>query len=257
MKVLIIEDEQAALRRLEKMLLEVAPDAEVLACLDSVEGAVLWFQANPRPDLVLLDIHLSDGASFEIFTHVEINCPIIFITAYDEYAIQAFKVNAIDYLLKPLKSAELSAAIDKYCRLYAEKKVKMDYTPLLNTLQEDSKSWLKRLLIRFSNSFKLIEIPDAAYFYTKDKITFVVMRENAKRYPVDYPLDKLEKVLDPQVFYRINRQFIVNVSSIREMHAYSKSRIKVELYPPSDMETIISTEKASDFKKWLVGEEEG
>ncbi len=254
MKVLIIEDENAAARRLEKMLSEVEPDATVLQRLDSVEASILWLQNNPQPDLILLDIHLADGASFEIFEHTTVTCPIIFTTAYDEYALQAFKVNAVDYLLKPIKTGELAAAIDKYKKVFAT--VSPDYTGLLETLRrQEGQNHLRRMLIRFGNSIKLVDMTDAAYFYTKDKITFLVSRSTGKRYPVDYPLDKLENMLDTKTFFRINRQFIVNVAGIKEMHPYSKSRVKVELEPATDLETIVSTERSSEFKKWLVGEQ--
>lgn len=252
MKVLIIEDENAAARRLEKLLNEVEPDIAVLQQLDSVENAVQWLQANPHPDLIFLDIHLADGASFEIFEHVNVACPVIFTTAYDEYALQAFKVNAVDYLLKPIKSSELTNAMEKYKRVF---KPAPDYAALLETLRrQDGQSYLRRMLIRFGNSIKLLEMGDAAYFYTKDKITFLVARTTGKRFPVDYPLDKLETLLDPRIFFRINRQFIVNVAAIREMHPYSKSRVKVDLEPSTDLETVVSTERSAEFKKWLVGE---
>lgn len=254
MKVLIIEDENAAARRLEKLLKEVAPDAVVLRQLDSVEGSVLWLEHNPHPDLIFLDIHLADGASFDIFEHVQITCPVIFITAYDEYALQAFKVNAVDYLLKPIKSSELAAALDKYQKVFKPAQAP-DFTALLATLKSQQETnYLQRMLIRLGHSLKLVDLADAAYFYTKDKITFLITRSNGKRYPVDYPLDKLENMLDKKVFFRINRQFIVNVASIREMHPYSKSRVKVEMDPPTDIDTIVSTERSAEFKRWLVGE---
>jgi two-component system LytT family response regulator len=223
--------------------------------LDSVETAVYWLQNNPHPDIIFLDIHLADGASFEIFDHVKVNCPIIFTTAYDEYALQAFKVNAIDYLLKPIKVNELSAALEKYKKIHLP--AEPDFSALIESIKQQKGSgnnYLHRLLIRFSNSFKLVEISDAAYFYTKDKITFVVTKSTGKRFPADYPLDRLETMLDPAVFFRINRQFIVNVHAIKEMHPYSKSRVKLDLEPPSDQETIVSTERSSEFKRWLVGE---
>lgn len=254
MKVLIIEDENAAARRLEKLLREVEPNILVLQQIDSVEMAVAWLQSNPQPDLIFLDIHLADGSSFEIFEHVNVTCPVVFTTAYDEYALQAFKVNAVDYLLKPIKSAELEAALTKYKQLFA-KPVPQDYSALLDTLRrQEGANHLRRMLIRFGQSIKLVDMADAAYFYTKDKITFLVVRSTGKRFPVDYPLDKLAVMLDPRAFFRINRQFIVNVTAIREMHPYSKSRVKVELDPSTDLETIVSTERAAEFKKWLVGE---
>lgn len=253
MNVLIIEDENAAARRLEKLLGELAPEAVVLDRLDSVEAAVLWLQNNPQPDLMLLDIHLADGSSFEIFDHVTVTCPVIFTTAYDEYALRAFKVNAVDYLLKPIKPNELAAALEKTRRL--SNTVAPDYAPLLDMLRKQEGSrYLRRMLIRFSNSIKLVDMSDAAYFYTKDKITFLVSRSTGKRFPVDYPLDKLEGMLDPGVFFRINRQFIINVEAIKEMHPYSKSRVKVVLEPGTDQDTIVSTERSAEFKRWLVGE---
>lgn len=253
MKVVIIEDENAAARRLEKLLAEVDPEIVVLQRLDSVETAVVWLQNNPQPDLMLLDIHLADGASFDIFEHVQVTCPVIFTTAFDEYALQAFKVNAVDYLLKPIKSAELANALDKYKKIY--KPELPDYAALLDTLRrQEGQNYLRRMLIRFANSIKLVDMGDAAYFYTKDKITFLVLRSTGKRFPVDYPLDKLEGMLDPRIFFRINRQFIVNVNAIKEMHPYSKSRVKVDMEPSSDQETIVSTERSAEFKKWLVGE---
>ncbi|MDO8366065.1 MAG: LytTR family DNA-binding domain-containing protein [Saprospiraceae bacterium] len=257
MKILLIEDENAAARRLEKLLVEVAPEAEIVGRLDSVEAAIGWFQNNPQPELILLDIHLADGSSFEIFEHVKIKSPVIFTTAYDEYALKAFKVNTVDYLLKPIKVNELAEAIGKYKQVFQSTAPVADYSGLLQTLrlQEGGAHYLRRMLIRFSNSFRLVDMSDAAYFYTKDKITFLVTRSTAKRFPVDYPLDKLENLLDPAVFFRINRQFIINVAAIKEMHPYSKSRVKVDLEPPTtDLETIVSTERSSEFKKWLVGE---
>ena len=256
MKILIIEDENAAARRLEKLLSEAAPEATVLGRLDSVEAALAWFQENPQPDLILLDIHLADGASFEIFEHVQIKSPVIFTTAYDEYALQAFKVNAVDYLLKPIKINELTKAIDKYKWAFQPPAPTADYSALLQALRqhEGTPPYLRRMLIRFNNSFRLVDMSDVAYFYTKDKICFLISRSTGKRYPVDYPLDKLETMLDPAVFFRINRQFIIQVTAIKEMHTHSKSRVKIDLEPPTDLETVVSTERSAEFKKWLVGE---
>ena len=255
MNILIIEDENAAARRLQKLIAEVEPTAHILGHLDSVEATVLWLQANPQPDLILLDIHLADGSSFEIFQHVKVTCPVIFTTAYNEYALQAFRVNAVDYLLKPIKTNELVAAIEKYKRIFVAPAAPADYTALLDSLRQQSgTTYLRRMLIRFGISIKLVEMSDAAYFYTKDKITFVVTRSTGKRFPVDYPLDKLEDMLDPAMFFRINRQFIISVTAIKEMHPYSKSRVKIDLDPPSDLEMVVSTERSAEFKKWLVGE---
>lgn len=253
MTVLIVEDEAAAARRLEKMLLEIDPAIEVLGHLDSVENTAHWLSENKQPDLMLLDIHLADGSSFELFEHVRVHCPIIFTTAYDEYALQAFKVNAVDYLLKPIKSAELAQAIEKYRGIY-QVKTDSDYRAIADSMQPAEKpAYLRRLLVRLGNSMKLIDMDDVAYFYTRDKITFLVSRGTGRRMPVDYPLDRLERLLDPKVFFRINRQFIVAVGSIREMHPYSKSRLKLDLEPAAEQETVVSTERSSDFRRWLTG----
>lgn len=248
MKVLIVEDESAAARRLEKLLGEIDPELEVAGLTDSIEGTVSWLTENPHPDLVLMDIHLADGSSFEIFNLVKLEKPVIFTTAYDEYALQAFRVMAIDYLLKPIKLAELEGAIGKYRRLQAQAAV--DYQRLSEVMNKDARG--KRFVIRVGSNIRVVEIRDVAYFYTQDKITFLITREG-KRYPVDFSMEKLEEMLDPQQFFRINRKFLVQVESIRNMVAYSKSRVKLELQPPCDLETIVSTERSPHFKKWLNG----
>ena len=249
MKLLLIEDEDAAMRRLEKILMEANPAIEIVQRLDSVEASVQWLRSHPQPDLIFMDIHLADGSSFEIFEHVPVRCPVVFTTAYDEYALKAFKVNAIDYLMKPIKAAEVEAALVKYKNFHQTP----DYQGLLSRIQTPETPLLRRILVKLGQSIRLVEMDDIAYFYTRDKISFLVTKSTHKRYPIDYPLDKLEHMLDNKVFYRINRQFIINISAIKEMHPYSKSRIKVDLEPAADAETIVSTERASDFKQWLVG----
>ena len=251
MKLLLIEDEDAAMRRLEKILLELEPTIEIVHKLDSVETSVNWLRTNPAPDIIFMDIHLADGSSFEIFEHVQVHCPVVFTTAYDEYALKAFKVNAIDYLMKPIKSLEVGNALEKYKNL--QQPQVPDYQKMLESLQVQEKPSLRRILVKLGQSIRLVEMDDIAYFYTRDKISFLVTKSTHKRYPIDYPLDKLEHMLDNKIFYRINRQFIINISAIKEMHPYSKSRIKIDLDPSSDVETIVSTERASDFKYWLVG----
>lgn len=250
MKVLIIEDESAAARRLTKLLHELETDIEIVGQPDSIEASLLWFEQNPMPDLIFMDIHLADGSSFEIFNHMEIEKPVVFTTAYDQYAMQAFKVNAIDYILKPIKKSELEQALTKYRRW--AKPPSLDYSALANAMQRDE--YNKRFLIRFGQNIKVVEFRDVAYFYTEDKITFLITKEG-KRYPVEQSLEKLEDMADPRSFFRINRQFIVNIEAIREMYAFSKSRVKLLLEPPCDKETIVSTERSPVFKKWLMGEE--
>ena len=226
MKTLIIEDEAAAVRRLSKLILDIDSSIEIVDDLDSIEHTLDWLKNNPLPDLIFMDIHLADGASFEIFNHYDIPKPIIFTTAYNEYAIQAFKVNAIDYLLKPIKKAELETALDKYRRL--SKSPEFDYRALAKEMNRDD--YNKRFLIRFGQQIRVVEMRDCAYFYTQDKVTFLVTKKG-KRYPIDYSLEKIEEMADPHGFFRINRQFIVNIEAINEMYAYSKSRVKIDLNP--------------------------
>lgn len=249
MKALIIEDEAAAARRLAKLIQEIDPEITVLEQLDSIEASLNWFAQHPMPDLIFMDINLADGLSFEIFDHQEITCPIIFTTAFDQYALQAFKVNSVDYLLKPIKKNELEQAIEKYRKLHTTDNV--DYKALANAMKRDE--FNTRFLIRFGQSIKVVEFREAAYFYTEDKITFLITK-TGKRYPIEPSLEKLDEMADPRTYFRINRQFIVNIESIKEMYAYSKARVKLILDPPIDKETIVSTERSPIFKKWLVGE---
>ncbi len=250
MKVLIIEDEQPAVNRLKKLIKEMDSSIEVIGSLDSVESVLAWVKNQEMPDLIFLDIHLADGSAFEIFSRTTITQPIIFTTAYDEYAIQAFKVNAIDYLLKPIKKDELKSALEKYKTLQST--TSFDYAKLAQQLQKEKSQRLKRFLIRVGQNLKTVEIQDVAYFYTENKITFLTTSEG-KRYSVDYSLDRLEEDLDREIFFRVNRQFIVRVSSIVKMVTVSKSRVKVVLEPCS-IDTIVSTERSGKFKKWLRGE---
>lgn len=252
MNILIVEDEGAAARRLKKLISELSPEAAIVGTTDSVEATIHWLEEHPKPDLIFMDIHLADGSSFDLFDHVKIASPVVFTTAYDEYAIRAFRVNAFDYLLKPIKSAELSNVLTK-ARQQKDAKL-TDFAPLLEALRkQEPEPYLRRILVRLNNSFKLAEIADAAYFFSRDKITYMVSISTGKRLPLDHPLDKLESSLDPSVFYRINRQFIINVNAIQEMQPYSKSRVRVVLKPPTDQDTIVSTERSSEFKKWLTG----
>jgi DNA-binding LytR/AlgR family response regulator len=254
MNALIIEDEEPAAGRLIKLLKEIDPGIEVLDVIVSVKSGVEWFQRHPAPDLILMDIHLADGQSFELFRKVEITAPVIFITAYDEYAIRAFKVNSIDYLLKPIRKEDLEAALNKYHRLHSEKnKTAIDFSKLLDTLRDPKVEFKKRFIIRYGDHIKAIDAADAAYFFTQDKINFLRTKDN-KTYPVDYNLDKLETMLDPAVFFRINRQFIISIHSIVEMFAFSKSRVKVKLNPLTEEDTIVSTERSAAFKEWLGGD---
>jgi two-component system LytT family response regulator len=249
MNILIIEDEPAAVRRLKKLLLTILPNATLLGTAESIEESLQLIGKHKEADLIFMDIHLADGSSFEIFRHMEVLAPIIFTTAYDQYAIKAFKVNAVDYLLKPIKKEELERALVKYQQMAASAEV--NYQELANILQPEEQ--VKRFLIKFGQQIRLVSMPEVAYFYTEDKITFLVTK-GGKRYPVDQSLEKLEAEVNASRFFRINRQFIISIDAIDEMYVYSKSRVKVTLNPPADIDTIVSTERSPHFKKWLVGE---
>ncbi|MCB0663489.1 MAG: response regulator transcription factor [Saprospiraceae bacterium] len=255
MRVLLVEDELAAARRLTKLIKTLRPSFEIIEQLDSIETTVNWFsESTAAPDLIFMDIHLADGSCFEIFNLVDIQVPIIFTTAYDEYAIDAFRVNAVDYLLKPVKEASLLAAIEKYERNRPEEKG-TNYKELAKEIKKESDAVSKRFLIKFGQTIKVVSIDEVAYFYTEDKITFLVTNQG-KRYPIDYSLEKLDEISPDDKFFRINRQFIINIDAIKEMYAYSKSRVKIQLEPPCETETIVSTERSPIFKKWLTGVEE-
>jgi DNA-binding LytR/AlgR family response regulator len=254
MKVLIIEDEEPAALRLKKILLEIEPEAKVLDILVSIKSSIEWLKTHAAPDLILMDINLADGSSFEIFSQLKVESPVIFITAFDEFALKAFKVNSIEYLLKPVKKEEFVAAINKYKQLYSAKTSLPDFKKLMETLGEKQESQKKRFLIRYGEHIKAIDINQVAYFYTEEKINFLKTKDNHS-YPIDYNLDKLETMLDPDKFFRINRQFIISIDSIDEMFSFSKSRVKVNLKPPIKMDTIVSTDRSPHFKEWLTGKE--
>lgn len=251
MKILIVEDEQAALRRLKKMLANIdqSEPIEIIGELDSIEQTINWMNDKEKPDLIFMDIHLADGSCFDIFRHVDIQKPIIFTTAYDEYALQAFKVNAIDYLLKPIKKDELEAALQKF--LKTKPGADINYEALSSLLGSAAKP--KRFMIKVGQQIRVVDVEEVAYFYTENKITFLVTHKG-KRYPIDHSLDKIEEMIDSQKFFRVNRQFIIHIGAIEEMHAYSKSRFKIMMNPPAPEAVIVSAVRAPQFRKWLVGE---
>jgi DNA-binding LytR/AlgR family response regulator len=255
MKILIIEDEKAAAQRLQKLIEEVEPGAELIAVLDSIEAAVAWFRTEKSPDLVFADIHLADGSSFEIFKEVEVEVPLIFTTAYDQYAIDAFKLNSVDYLLKPIKREELTHSFAKFRKVHTAAEPAepgIDYARLALALRQEKQDFQKRIVIRYGQHIKAVEIADIAYFYIDSKITLLRTFEG-KNSPVDYNMDQLEEILNPSEFFRINRSCIVNIRAIDKMFAYSKSRVKIEMNPAHDQETIVSSERSALFKEWLKG----
>lgn len=249
MKVLIVEDEVAAARRLAKMLQSIAPESELLAITDSISSTVNWLKENGEPELMLMDIHLADGSSFRVFDKVKVKCPIIFTTAYDQYAIQAFKVNSIDYLLKPIKESELTFSLNKF----KEKSIassNIDLEKLINELRKPIENYQQRFVVQFADKLKSIDVNSIAYFTALEKSVYLITDDN-HQYAIDYTLEKLEEVINPKVFYRVNRKFIVNITAIKGMYTYSKSRVKIELQPDSEVEVIVSSERSSGFKEWL------
>ena len=248
----IIEDEEPAARRLQRMIAETNAGISVEKTLRSIDETVSALQSG-QPGLLFMDIHLADGSSFEIFKQTAVHCPVIFITAFDQYAIHAFKVNSIDYLLKPIKQEDLDAAVQKFKKLYGSKTGgNLQVEELLKLLQQNKKEYKQRFAVRYGEHLKTINTEDAAYFYTENKASFLVTKDN-HRYIVDFNMDELETELDPAWFFRINRQFIISIGSIAEMLTWSKARVFIKLNPPSKLETIVSSERAADFKKWLDG----
>ena len=251
--ILIIEDEEPAANRLKKMVLEIEPEANILENIVSVNSALTWLKNNPAPDLIFSDIQLSDGLSFEIFKNIEVNCPVIFITAYDEYDIDAFKVNSIDYLLKPIKKDDQENELQKFKKLSNKTSAGLDIEKVLEVFKTPKSDFKTRFIVRYGEHIKTIKIEEVAYFYTEDKINFLTTNEG-RRYTIDYNLDNLENLLDPKIYFRINRQFIICIQAISEMFTYSKSRVLIKLNPPCKHETIVSTERSGDFKLWLGDE---
>lgn len=253
MKVFLIEDEPAAMERLKQMI-EAEGLAEIMGEADSVESALLWLNNHAMPDAIFTDVQLADGTCFDLFAKYEPKCPVVFITAFNHFAIEAFKVNAQDYLLKPLKKDELKRALQKLNNTLAPLLAKLDYTKLAQAILHEEKKYEKRYLIRFGEQVRSIASEDIAYVYTTSKAVFAVL-QTGKEYPLDKTMDALEKELDPKKFFRINRQFIVSLRSIGQMHIVSKSRVQLELNPPyKPDDVIVSTEKSPLFKEWLGGE---
>lgn len=250
MKVVIIEDEKRSADRLQNMLGTYDSSIEILGTLASVEEAVNWFKGNISPELVFMDIHLEDDHCFSIFERINLDIPVIFITAYDEYMIKAFKVNSVDYLMKPVHYEELVAAIEKFKKLYIKKEESINLEKLLESVGVKGAEYKERFLITIGSRLKTIETREISYFYSSGKITFLVTDSN-QRFPVDYSLDKLGTVLDPKQFFRVNRHTIVKHAAIRNVHVFPKGRIKLELVPDAKEEVLVSIDRVTDFKEWM------
>jgi DNA-binding LytR/AlgR family response regulator len=249
--VLIAEDEAPAARQLKKLLDEVAPDIRVLDVLDSVEDVVGAMKSGMNPDLLILDIHLADGLSFEIFSQAEINIPVIFTTAYDQYAIKAFSVNSVDYLLKPVERVELEQALNKFRSLYKNRAASsVDISAIVHAFRESRELYRKRFLVKPGGRLAFVNVDDVAYFFSEEGFTFLVARDG-ERFVLESTLEDLESQLDPAVFFRINRHMIVSLDSIGRIEPHFNQRYQLMLKPEFNEEVLVSRQRATDFKKWL------
>jgi DNA-binding LytR/AlgR family response regulator len=258
MKILIVEDEDLAVKKLTKTVNSVDENAEIIGVADSIKTTVEWLDTHPTPDLILMDIELADGQSFEIFNLTQVKSPVIFTTSYDEYALQAFKVNSIDYLLKPVQKEDLEVALNKYRQLknlYHQDEKKADdvsIDKLIKELQQklQPKEFRKRFLVKHAQKLVSIETDEIAYFFSDGRLNFFKTYDN-KKFVVDYTMDELEEMLDPDKFFRISRAFYVAINSIDQIHDYFGNRLMLHLKPAVDKEALVSREKVSDFKKWM------
>ncbi|NVN93879.1 MAG: response regulator transcription factor [Bacteroidetes bacterium] len=251
MKILIIEDEQAAARRLSRLIAELLPDAEIIDQLETISDTVKWLMLNQQPNLILMDIHLADGSCFEIFKQIKVTAPVIFITAYDQYAIQAFKVNSIDYLLKPVKKEELQLSLQKWKASHKE----VDFSALMEQMIQKTKDAPQRFVVKYGQFLKAIDSSEIALFYAEDK-TINILTFDKQTYPIDFSLDKIQEMLDSRTFFRISRGIIINYKAIGQMFTHFKGRIKIESIVPSHLEIYVSADRASAFKLWLSGKSE-
>ncbi|WP_421875839.1 LytR/AlgR family response regulator transcription factor [Marinoscillum sp.] len=250
-KVVIIEDEAPAFRRLQKILEEVTPDVELLEVLDSVESAVEWIRDNPKPDLFFMDIQLSDGLSFEIFDQVVISSPVIFTTAFDEYMLKAFKVNSVDYLLKPIKKEDLAFSMEKYKQMRSMfTSGDINLNEIVKQIRLDASDYKSRFLIRQGDKMIAVEVDQIAYFQTRNGVVHLTTQGD-RTFLMDQSLDELEQSLNPVKFYRANRQFIVSFAAIEAIHKYHKGKLLVQVLPASKDEIVVSAEKATKFKSWM------
>ncbi|HEY1023710.1 MAG TPA: LytTR family DNA-binding domain-containing protein [Sphingobacteriaceae bacterium] len=249
MRILIVEDESLAGTKLAGMLKKVNPEVEVAGVLPSVRKSIDFLRSGEEIDLILMDIHLEDDDCFKIFEQINLQVPVIFTTAYDKYVLQAFKVNSIDYLMKPIVAEELKAALDKYKKVEAHY-IKNDISNLLHHLKSNNGSYKDRFLVTTGLKMRSIPIEEVRYFQLIDKITFMVTEKN-ELLPVEYSLDKLSRIVSPKKFFRVNRRTTVGMNSISSVHLFSKGKLKLELMPPPTEKVFVSMDRTTAFKEWL------
>jgi len=252
MKILIVEDEELAVKKLQKTLAAIDSDSTVVGITDSIKSSVEWLKQNPAPDLILMDIELADGQSFAIFNLTEVKSPVIFTTSYDEYALKAFKVNSIDYLLKPVQKEDLEDALKKFHALKSQHTMGFNMDSLVKELQQklQPREYRKRFLVKNGQKLLSVEIKDIAYFYSDGRLNFFKTHDN-KKFIIDYTMDDLEELLDPEHYFRISRSFFVSIASIDKIDDYFGNRLILNLKPSVDKEALVSREKVADFKKWM------
>jgi len=248
MNCLIVEDEKVAAVRLSGLIKKYDPTIDITGIVQSVKNAVQWLNTHQAPDLIFMDIQLADGLSFEIFEQTIVKTPVIFTTAYDEYALKAFKVNSIDYLLKPVDLNELKNAIDKFKANNLHKEIPVQVFD--NILHSLTKNYKNKFVIKVGEHIKVFSTEDIQCFYSMEKYTFL-QNNSGRDYAISYSLNQLEDLLDPSMFFRINRKFIVSLPAITDIVSYSNSRLRVKLKSNDSDELILSREKVQDFKKWI------
>lgn len=251
MKVLIVEDEELAVKKLLKTLSSVDSTTEVAGITDSINDTVEWLQNNTMPDLILMDIELADGQSFAIFDLIKVTSPVIFTTSYDEYALKAFKVNSIDYLLKPVQPEDLEAALTKLKSLRGDG-ISTALQSLVKELHQQlaPKDYRKRFLVKNGQKLVSVDTQDVAYFYSDGRLNFFKTKDN-KNFIVDYTMDDLEEMLNPDDYFRISRSFFISISCVKKIEDYFGNRLILQLFPATDKEVLVSREKVTAFKKWL------
>jgi DNA-binding LytR/AlgR family response regulator len=251
MKVVIIEDEGLAVERLITLIRQYDPNIEIVAQLDSIESSVDWFPHHPAPDLCFFDIQLADGLSFKIFEKVSVKSPVIFTTAYNEYALQAFKVNSIDYLLKPIDYEELASAFEQFHQY-----TNQHSTPDLEIIQEAArmitrqKKYKSRFMVKAGHQLLGVPVEEVAYFFSEHKTTWLKTTDGLK-HAIDYKLEEVEHLVDPARFFRLNRKYITAFGAIEKITSYTNSRLKVQLWEAKGEKILVSREKVGDFKEWL------
>lgn len=248
MNILLIEDEKPAANRLISLLKVHFAEATFHGNLDSISSALNWLATNSAPDLIFCDIQLADGISFEIFEKVKISTPIIFTTAYDHYAIKAFQVNAIDYLLKPIDAVDLARAVEKFKN--SQIQPVLDLSVLKDLLKPKSLEYKTRFLVRYGEKIQSIPVDDISFIFSEERVTFI-QTHDGRKFVIDYTLDQTESQTNPRMFFRLNRKYLCKTEAIQEIISYSNSRLKVKLKNCGDNDILISREKVSDFKNWL------